>query len=105
MSEPDDLSVEKSVTEFRIEFELEGHRIEVEGHQGLFSNQYRLYVDGIKADDVTKAMGTHHLRGVLPGSDGGPTRLFAVALEGSFRNTTFLEFEGKRTELLKSWVA
>ncbi len=37
-----------------------------------------------------------------PNPRGGHT---AFHLEGSARNKTYLEFEGKRQELLKSWVA
>lgn len=105
MSEPDDVEVEKTKTEFRITFDLEGHKIEVEGHQGLAANQYRLLVDGAKVDEVDKSMGSHHLRGELPGQGGSSPRPFAIALEGSIRNKTYLEFEGEKTELLKSWVA
>jgi hypothetical protein len=105
MSEPNDVEVEKTMTEFRIEFDLEGHKVEVEGHQGLAANQYRLLVDGAKVDEIDKSMGTHQLRGELPGQGGGSPRPFAISLEGSLRNKTYLEFEGERTELLKSWVA
>lgn len=105
MSEPEDIEVEKTMTEFRIEFDLEGHKIEVEGHQGLAANQYRLYLDGTKVDEIDKSMGTHHLRAELPGVEGAAPRPLAIALEGSARNKTYLEFEGEKTELLKSWVA
>ncbi len=105
MSEPTDIEVEKTMTDFRIEFDLEGHKIEVEGHQGLAANQYRLLVDGAKVDEVDKSMGSHHLRGELPGAGDVSPRPFAISLEGSFRNKTYLEFEGEKTELLKSWVA
>lgn len=105
MSDPENVEVEKTMTDFRIEFELEDHKIEVEGHQGLAANQYRLYIDGAKVDEVDKSMGTHHLRAELPGTGDGAPRPFAIALEGSARNKTYLEFEGQKTELLKSWVA
>ena len=105
MSDPQNVEVEKTMTEFRIEFELEGHKIEVEGHQGLTANQYRLYIDGAKVDEVEKSMGVHHLRAELPSTGGGVPRPLAIALEGSARNKTYLEFGGQKTELLKSWVA
>lgn len=105
MSDAENVEVEKTMTEFRIEFELEGHKIEVEGHQGLVANQYRLYIDGAKVDDVDKSMGTHRLRGELPGTGDGAPRPLVISLEGSARNKTYLEFEGEKTELLRSWVA
>ena len=79
--------------------------MKVEGHQGLTANVYRLMVDGKKVDEVEKFMGTHIMRGELPAADGAQARPFEIHLEGSARNKTYLEFEGKRQELLKSWVA
>jgi len=106
MGEPaEDVTIDKGKTAFTIDFELEGHKIVVEGHQGLTANQYRLLVDGRKVDEVDKSMGTHTMRGELPASDGGEPRPFEIKLEGSARNKTYLEFEGDRQELLKSWVA
>ncbi|MDQ3631751.1 MAG: hypothetical protein M3417_10890 [Actinomycetota bacterium] len=106
MSEPaEDVEVDKDATSFKIDFNLEGHRIEVEGHQGLTANVYRLIVDGHKVDEVEKAMGTHVMRGELPGAGSGEARPLLIHLEGSLRNKTYLEFEGQRQELLKSWVA
>jgi len=93
------------MTSFTIDFDLEGHQIKVEGHQGLVANVYRLIIDGDKVDEVEKAMGTHVMRGQLPASAGGAARPFEIHLEGHARNKTYLEFEGQRQELLKSWVA
>jgi len=99
MSDAENIETEKSGSRFEITFSLDGHECRVEGHQGLAANQYRLYVDGEKVDEVDKSMGTHHMQGKVG------DKPFAIALEGSLRNKTYLEVDGERQELLKSWVA
>jgi len=98
--EATNIEVEKKLTQFEITFDLGGHAIRVEGHQGLAANQYRLFVDGEKIDQVDKSMGTHRLHGKAG------EQPFAIVLKGSARNKTYLEVEGaERQELLKTWAA
>lgn len=101
----ENLDEQKSWSDKNVSFDLEGHKIEVEGHQGLVANQYRLIVDGEKVDEVDKAMGTHTLRGKLPAEGGAEPRKFTIALEGSLKNKMYLEMDGERQELSNNWVA
>jgi len=105
MSSGENVEEEGTLTEKTVAFDLEGHRIEVEAHQGLSANQYRLIVDGTKVDAVDKSMGTHKLRGELPAEAGGEPLHFEISLEGSFKNKIVLEYRGERQELSHGWVA